>query len=348
MIISNNNINRNNNFDFLRLLLASFVIITHSFGLLGLIKKEWLLNLTGGQIEFSYIGVKGFFIISGYLIFESLKRSKSIIDYYWKRILRLFPALIVLLIITILLAPFVYESSIPYLKNKTVWTYIPKNISLFKLQYSINGVFSNNPYKTINGSLWTIPYEFSMYIVLSFLLFIKNKKTLINLILITLFLSFYLLEMFFMNKTGKNGFVISYQQFIDLGIYFIGGSLFSSFELSNLKNKNCILFFLFFLLFLSFIFSFFFYIKFLILIPIILFFGLKSTPFLNKIGERIGDLSYGIYIYSFPVQQALIYYFNPNYKQLMIFSFLITLFFAYMSWHLIEKKALKFKYLTSK
>lgn len=105
---------RKNNFDFLRLIFASFVIITHSYPLSGVKECDWLCQLSNGQISFSYIGLKGFFVISGYLIFQSLQRSDNIIDYFWKRVLRLFPALFIVLLLTIILTPFVYEGDVPF------------------------------------------------------------------------------------------------------------------------------------------------------------------------------------------------------------------------------------------
>ena len=99
---------RKNNFDFLRLIFASFVIITHSYPLSGIKECDFICQLTFGQVSFSYVGVKGFFVISGYLIFQSLQRSENIFDYFWKRLLRLFPALIVVLFLTVILTLFVY------------------------------------------------------------------------------------------------------------------------------------------------------------------------------------------------------------------------------------------------
>ena len=74
-------------------------------------------------------------------------------------------------------------------------------------------------------------------------------------------------------------------------------------------------------------------------------FGLNPIPFIYNIGEKIGDLSYGIYIYGFPVQQTLMYYFKLNYLELMVYSLIISYIFAYFSWHLIEKNALRLKKL---
>ena len=82
--------------------------------------------------------------------------------------------------------------------------------------------------------------------------------------------------------------------------------------------------------------------------PLILFFGNYSTPYLNKIGSKIGDTSYGIYIYGFPIQQTLLYFFNLSLLEHIVFSLLITFVLGYISWHLIEKRALTYKNLFSK
>ena len=174
-----------NNFDFLRLIFALFVVIAHSYPLSGnLISNQWIYQVTNGHIELSNIGLNGFFIISGYLIFQSLERSKTIVSYLWKRVLRLFPALFVVLLLTVFLAPLVYESTTPYMQNKEVFSYLPRNLLLYDLQYHIKGVFDQNPYPSaINGSLWTICYEFSMYLLLGLLFFIKNDKVRFALVL---------------------------------------------------------------------------------------------------------------------------------------------------------------------
>jgi len=77
---------RSKSFDLLRFLFASFVIITHSYALAGTKECDLLCQATGNQMVLSYLGVIGFFIISGYLIFQSLLRSENIISYYWKRL----------------------------------------------------------------------------------------------------------------------------------------------------------------------------------------------------------------------------------------------------------------------
>jgi peptidoglycan/LPS O-acetylase OafA/YrhL len=163
-----------NNFDFLRIMFAIFVMITYSFPLtLGIKhKNDWLGELTNSQINFSTLGLAGFFSISGYLIFESLKRSKTIGDYFRKCLLRIFPGLIVVLLITAIFFVFLSDYSfIEYFISIEPYCYILYNLNLITPpQGTIVDVIDNNPYPDfINGSLWTIRYEFLCYVLLSLL-----------------------------------------------------------------------------------------------------------------------------------------------------------------------------------
>ncbi len=129
-----------NNFDFLRLCFALFVLITHSYVLSGE-NNDGLNSLTNGQTNFSNIGLKGFFIISGYLIFESLIRSKNWLDYFGKRFLRIFPAYIVVLIFGFLIGLFLtHQQYGQYVTSKDSWSYIyqnPRFIFPFNILYQV-------------------------------------------------------------------------------------------------------------------------------------------------------------------------------------------------------------------
>lgn len=343
-------ISRSNNFDFLRLVFASLVIITHSYALSGAAQGDPLSQLTDSQMEFSYLGVHGFFIISGYLIFKSLLRCKGLSDFYWKRLLRLFPALLVVLFLTVLLAPAVYESSVPYLQNKSVYTYIPQNLTLFFRQKGIDGVFENNPYQhSINGSLWTICYEFSMYVMVSLLFFIR-KKAFVKTVVILLFISSYILTIFqpyfLYGVFVKIG--LGSNHFYNLMCFFAGGMALTYLNISNKKTENIIILLSFIILIISLYLNIFKYTCYITLPLLVILLGERSTRYLNKVGEVIGDTSYGIYIYSFPIQQALMYFFKLDTVMLFIFSLLLSILLGYISWHLIEKKALGYKDLFAK
>ncbi|WP_369617476.1 acyltransferase family protein [Flavobacterium sp. CFS9] len=341
---------RKNNFDFLRFSFALFVVISHSYPLSGSdLSNQWLLKITNNQIELSSLGLNGFFILSGYLIFQSLERSKNIVEYYWKRILRLFPGLFVVLALTILLAPFVYKSSISYLDNREVWTYIPRNLSLFKLQYNIAEIFKDNPYHfAINGSLWTICYEFSFYVLLSILFIIISKRRLVSFLLLFFFLMMFTGYNFFgiqLSQISKFG--ISAYHFINLGTFFVGGSLLASLNIENFKHKNFLLIIVSIFLVITLYFNLYNFCKHILLTSIILIIGLNPLKYISSFG-KMGDPSYGIYIYGFPIQQTLMHFFNLNLSGLLTRSVLISIIFGYLSWHLIEKRALFFKKIFAK
>ncbi len=345
------NESRKNNFDFLRLIFASFVIITHSYPLSGSIEYDLIGQLTNGQYSFSYIGVKGFFVISGYLIFQSLLRSKNIVNYYKKRLLRLYPALFVVLLLTLILAPIVYEGNYSIFNNKSFWTYLPNNLLFYKLQYSIDGIFENNKFKSgINGSLWTIRFEFTLYVIISFLIIFKKNKRLLKVALILLFFLFFVSYVviyeqiiYYIESIGKIKIFDGVKNLLDLGLFFIGGSVLAAFDFEKIKSKERILILIFIFLLLSFYFDILYFTIYFCFPILIIVLGLYPIPYLYKIGHKIGDLSYGIYIYGFPVQQTLMYYYKLTTIELMIYSMIISYIFAYFSWHVVEKKALKLK-----
>lgn len=343
-------ISRINNFDFLRFIFASFVIISHSYALSGSTEGDILSRITKSQMNFSYIGVHGFFIISGYLIFNSLLRCKGLADYYWKRLLRLYPALFVVLLLTVLLAPAVYESSVPYLHNKSVYSYIPQNLTLFFRQKGIDGVFESNPYKhSINGSLWTICYEFSMYIMVSFLFFIRKKKFM-KIVVILLFIVSYTLTIFhpdFLFGVFRR-MELGSGSFYNLMCFFTAGMVLTYLDIKSRKTENILIILSFIVLALSIYMGFFTYASYITIPILVILLGKRSTQYINRLGEVVGDTSYGIYIYSFPVQQTLMYFFKLDPVLLMIITLPLSFLLGYISWHLIEKKALQHKDLFAK
>ena len=346
-----------NNFDFLRLLFAVWVIITHSYPLTGQPEQDLLWKITNGQTAFSYISVRGFFAISGYLIIQSLLRSNNLMDYYWKRILRIFPALFVVLLFSTIACYFAYNGTTPYWGNLSTYTYLPRNMVFFTEMYqdqgTIEGIFSTNRYGTpINGSLWTIKMEFFAYMMVSLLfVFRKNRKMLIVLVLIvTVYLQ--IMAPFFINR-GKNYnflariFHLSHHQMQDVYSFFTMGSLLALLEIEKLKKKTLTTIFLVSLgaLVVATCLGFFRYTHYFLLPIVCISFGISSWRYINSIGSKIGDLSYGIYLFGFPIQQLIEYFLKPTPLEMMLYALPVVIILAYLSWSFVEKKALSYKNL---
>jgi peptidoglycan/LPS O-acetylase OafA/YrhL len=104
---------KSNAFDLYRFILASSIIVFHSYGLTGSQKIDFLATYTKGQINLAEFAVGGFFVISGFLVTQSLLNSKSALQYLWKRFLRLFPALFISTVFSaLLLGPFITHLSV--------------------------------------------------------------------------------------------------------------------------------------------------------------------------------------------------------------------------------------------
>ncbi len=320
--------------------------MTHSYSLTGIEEHDWLWIITHGQVFFSWFGIRGIFVISGFLIFQSLTRCNDLYDFYWKRILRLFPAFAVVLFITVLLGPFVYESSTPYLKNKSVWTYIGNNLSLYNMQFDIAGIFDNNRYKSIiNGSVWTRPFEFTMYIAVSLLFFFRRRKLTVIMFLGGLYLILAVLTIFYRSELQQMHFVLLNWYIIELGVYFVAGALFAACGVENIPMVYInISFWVSVLVSILTTQLLVFGYLIVLLIPLLtITFCLRPFTGISNIQDKIGDLSYGIHLYGFPVQQTLVYFFELDYLGLMVSSLAISAFFAYFSYHLIERRIVKFK-----
>ena len=336
-----------NNFDFLRLSFALLVVLGHSYGLSGNGESMELISIISNkQLSLTSIGLNGFFVISGYLIFKSLIRSQSLKGYYWRRFLRLYPALFVVLLLTTFFSFFLYDSEIPFLKNKDVYTYLPNNLSLYNLQFTIQGVLTKNTHHTaINGSLWTICYELTLYVLLSFLFLFRENVKLIKCIVFSVFVVFFMGYVFYYERLSDIYFIgLEGKHFLNLGGFFISGSFLSCLEIEKMKHKKPVLLLVSSIFIVSIYYEIYNVVKHIVFPLLILLLALIPIKKIYDFG-KVGDMSYGIYIYSFPIQQILMYFFNFNGKQLMFTSVILSIIFGFFSWHLIENKAMSYKQL---
>lgn len=137
---------RDNNFNLIRFIASLSVLITHSFALaLGTPGAEPFrksLGMTIGEIS-----VDVFFITSGFLVTASLLYRKNTIEFIWARFLRIFPALLVMLLLTVLVVGPVF-TTLPlsnYLTHKDTFRYFAKCLTLFfGVEYTLPGVFNQN------------------------------------------------------------------------------------------------------------------------------------------------------------------------------------------------------------
>ena len=112
-----------------------------------------------------------------FFIAKSWESDSNPVRYMTKRVFRIFPALIAFtLVAAYVIGPILSTFTInEYFQSPLVRNYL-RNILLFPA-YSLPGVFETNPYpNAVNGSLWTLPIEFAMYILVPIILILAGKK----------------------------------------------------------------------------------------------------------------------------------------------------------------------------
>lgn len=330
-------ITHKNNFDFLRFLFASLVIISHSYFLFyGDLNKDPFYVLTGRTL--SGFAVCGFFILSGFLIQQSRERSSGVYSFFRKRAVRIVPGLWIALLFSVFIIGTIFTQlpTIDYLKNTGTWKYLAANLLLIPQQF-LPELFTTNPTAAVNGSIWTLRYEILFYIFLGMFFFVPKKShrpfLLSTLLLcsITIWLDIQLPQYLY--------------NIFNLGFYFLSGAVLAGYKDFVITNKSKLLI----ISCLTFAISFFFlksryaFLMDCSFVMMVLSFGLHYFPILH-FSKYTGDISYGTYIYAYPVQQAILLWLQPkDVFTFMLYAFLFVWPLGFLSWQLIEKPFLKKK-----
>jgi peptidoglycan/LPS O-acetylase OafA/YrhL len=327
---------RDNNFNLLRIIAAIAVLISHTWLVaLGPDATEPLqVELKG--ITLGTLSVMAFFSISGFFITRSFEGRISLASFLQARCLRLFPALIVVLAVTVLVAGVWLTTEVPGLFWREAPEYYMRNLTLFFLKYDLPGVFMENPYgPAINGSLWTLNYEVLCYtgVVLCGVMGVLTRPNYFVFVLICFAAAY--------TANSTYTFHSRIYNLMTLGLPFVIGMSFWVWRSAIPLSAT----FAVFLLIITF-----FCRETSLFRPLIVLFlsytvfvvGYAKIPVLAAY-NRVGDYSYGTYIYAFPIQQTLASYGIVTPLANMALALPLTLFCAVMSWHLVEAPAMRLK-----
>lgn len=154
---------RDNNFTIIRIVFALLVLVGHAWYITDRTQDPISLLMGGGHVWIGAVAVNGFFAISGYLVLASFFR-RDLLDYAISRVLRIYPALIVYIGITVVFLGLFY-SPLPwneFLSHSATRKFI-SGIFLIDVGYTLPA-FSGLNYGSVNGSLWTLPAEIRCYL----------------------------------------------------------------------------------------------------------------------------------------------------------------------------------------
>ncbi len=330
---------RENNFDLLRIVLALIVVMAH---VAILTKNAVFMPL----LDFfnSRLAVEGFFVVSGYLISASYENTSSVRSYFEKRLRRIFPAYFTVVLICALFLFFVSGNSFGDYFNTNWIKYLFYNLIFLNfLQSTLPGVFEGQAFSAVNGALWTIKIEVMFYITLPVIIWLMNRvgrlKVMISVYILSV--SYALFMNSLASQDGGGIYAILARQLPGQLSFFMSGALlyyysghFRRFWVGYLLIGG-VCFFL--ERHLPSIYPLY---PFALAVLVICF-----AIILKHLGNwgRYGDVSYGVYIWHFPLIQLFVAlgFFHAS-PWLAFAMFMVSLFaIALLSWHLIEKPFLR-------
>lgn len=332
-----------NNYDLLRLIAAATVFIAHSFDLAG--AGDPLYAFTG--LPLAVVGVGIFFTISGYLISESWRRDPNVWRYAMRRALRLLPALVVVVLITaFLLGTALTTLRIShYLTSLTPYWYVLHNSLLLTFNRPLPGLFATNPKAGIvNGSLWTLPVETIGYasIAIAGTLGLL-RRNLIGLVVVALLVIVWVSPV--ARTTLGNSPVIGTPAFIMLYLSLFAIGAFAKLLPRASGFSPMVLVLLTGLWIASWKSAAIYLASAPLIAYVALHAGRATKTGVTRVLTRPGDVSYGLYIYAFPIQQAAIVLLGARTTPWRVLAYTGPVIYicALLSWRLIEAPALRHK-----
>lgn len=329
------------NFLLLRFLAAALVIYGHAPVIGGHETQDLFLRLNWGRYS-GAIAVDLFFVISGFLVSASWLRNAHLGRFLRARALRIVPAYAAcILACAFVIGPlFTTLSPRDYFSNAQTWDYALANLHFGpRLAWLLPGVFSDHAVAVVNGSIWTLPVEVFMYacVAVAGVLGILARRAIVTALLAITFV----LVAAFVEPTVKP-IIAEYLHMA--GLFALGsacyvwreripnhGATLLTLAILAWGLRNTIAYpFLFALAEAAFVFWF--------------AYKLDGTPSRLRGFNRLGDYSYGLYLWGYPAQQIFVAIAGPRSVLVdAICGFGIALLFAIASWHLIEHPALRWK-----
>ena len=335
-----------NNLNLLRVLAALLVLVSHSVTVAtGQGRLEPGRSLLG--ISLGDIAVDIFFVVSGFLVTGSLMRSNSLAKYVAARGLRIVPGLWVALLVTVLIVSigFSAQPASQALSDPLTWRYLARNALIVTgAEFDLPGAFPGNPFpRNVNASLWTLPLEVWMYIILAFEWWVARRfarhlgpKGLTSLLLGTAVVLMVAALGLALSGHPSNSARHAAVFFSAAWMYAVRARIplrtaaavaaAAIIAAAMLVSHGA------------------FEVAYRLLLPyIVLYVAYVPAGFIRRY-NRVGDFSYGVYIYAFPFQQISAALFpGIDAWNLFFASASMTIVAAVLSWYLVESRALELR-----
>ena len=310
----------------LRLAAASAVVVDHAFLLAGH-PTPVVLAWSNRSLHLGGFAVVVFFVLSGYLVTSSWLHQPQLAPFLRKRVLRIWPALLVALAVsTLVLGPLMTTLPVAaYLTDGGTWHYL-RGALLMPVELHLPGVFTDNPGTDyVNGSLWTLPLEVLCYCLLGIagMLGLLARRWPVPLAACLALVATQLIPVLSLTGLG------------DAVTFFLLGASARLFALPMRARYAAAAAALLIASVVAGIYT----VGAFALAYSVLYVGTRQWGPLAR-SDRWGDPSYGVYVYGYPVQQTFVALGLTAVWPLAVVSGVVVVLLGYASWHLVEKRAL--------
>jgi len=324
---------RSNNFNLLRLILASLVLLSHAPELIDGDRHRELATRLYHIWSFGELAVNGFFLLSGYLIARSWDHEPKFWSYLLKRVRRIVPGFIVASLVScLIIAPFGTNPN--YWRDFRIGPFLA-GMLLLQMPW-VPDAFPGQHYVDINGALWTISYEFACYMGLAFLglLGLFRHRPAVLLLAIAM-IAWQLADARAWIPPSLGGGHIH-----RLAAFFLVGTTYYLYRERVQFNRVGVLIAALILSLAMFRFA-----SGTLLLPWLGGYLLLAAAFARPVPGtslvRRVDVSYGNYLYGWPIQQMIIsQWMDINPWLLFAISLALSLLAGWFSWHLVEGPAM--------
>lgn len=336
------NVRHQNNFNLLRLLLAFMVMLSHAPELQDGGRGRELLTQLFHTLSFGELAVDGFFLLSGYLIVQSWAHVPVPGLFLKKRILRIYPGFIVASLLCIFIVGPLGAEAARYFSELSA---AKAAVGMAVLRAPvIPRVFEQLPYHQVNGAMWTIKYEFACYVAVLLVGMaggIRRRRVWLALTVAGMAVCLY--KTFGLPIPWAPLAKLVGDQFVRLAtLFFAGGTFYLYRDRYSLTSRGAL-------------------VALALLLPamfvpqiaemavavfggyLLFFFAFRPIPALAGF-NKLPDISYGVYLYGWPVQTLLLAYMPPQSPWVLLaLAVMIVIPLAAASWYLVEEPFLRLK-----
>ncbi len=185
--------------------------------------------------------VSVFFVLSGMLTYESFSAKPDVCAFYKRRIVKLYPAYAITVLLCALLLPVIFGLDLgEFFSSPGTWKHLGANLTFLNfLAPRLDGIFDSNLITTINSSLWTMKVEVMFYAVfpLLFMLMRKFRPIVVMLILYMLSVAYNIYFTSMYQATEIEKFDVIRRQLPGQMMYFVAGMMVVKYRAQILRHK---------------------------------------------------------------------------------------------------------------